>query len=79
MEKSPRKNVRSHINKAFRTIDMYLPYRYVDKVKKIYNAPDGTIRNVRNARNGKSEIVDALLRVALDEKKILSNLEKKTI
>lgn len=76
MEKRARKNVRSHINKAFQIIDTYLPYRYVGKVKEICDAPAGTIRNVRNARNGSSEIVEALLKVALEEKKRMEKLEK---
>lgn len=79
MEKNTRKNVRSHINKAFLIIDQYLPYRYVDRVKKLCDAPEGTIRNVRSSRNGRSEIVEALLKVALEEKKIFDKMNKKTI
>lgn len=75
MKKAPKKNMRLHIKKAFAIIDEFLPYRYVDKVKKIHDAPEGSIRNVRNARCGNVQIVNALLKVALKEKKHLEEME----
>lgn len=75
MKKNTKINVHSHIVKAFTIIDEYLPYRYVDKVKEIHNAPEGSIRNVRNSRSGNVKIVNALLKVALNEKKSLEEME----
>lgn len=75
MKKGIKKNMHLHITKAFAIIDEYLPYRYVDKVKEIHDAPEGSIRNVRNSRSGNVQIVNALLKVALAEKKSMEEME----
>ncbi len=58
-----------HIAKAFEVIDAYLPYPYVDKVRKIIDRSPGTIKNVRCAREGNIKVIEALLKVALENKK----------
>lgn len=76
MRKDSKKDMRLHTSKAWEIIDTYLPYQYVHLVKELHNAPEGTIRNVRNARKGNANIVRALLQVALREKAEHEKIEK---
>jgi len=72
------KNMHLHTSKAFEVIDKYLPYPYVDRVKKYVNSSSGTIRNVRSKREGNISVIEALLKVALQNKKAIEK-NKKTI
>lgn len=63
------RNVHLHIDKAFAIIDDYLPFPYVDKVQKLVNRSSGTIRNVKSQKKGNIKIIEALLKVALANKK----------
>lgn len=77
--------VHSHIKKAFKIIDSFLPKTYVEKVlekatpeMKIYA---GLIRNVRNQvpginLNNHVLIVQLLVEVAKENKKSIENLKK---
>lgn len=71
------KNVHSHIDKAFEIIDEFLPYPYVERVKKHTKGSSGTIRNVRSKREGNIQIIEALLKVALENKKLIEKNNKK--
>lgn len=70
-----KKNMHLHTVKAFDVIDAYLPHPYVDKVKQIANFSSGTIRNVRSTRSGNIQIIKALLKVALKNKRELDKIE----
>ena len=76
-KRKTQKNVHLHIDKVFAVIDDYLPYPYVDKVKKHVKSSSGTIRNVRCKRKGSIKIIEALLRVALENKKKIESENKK--
>lgn len=66
----------SHISDAFVIIDEYLPFPYVDKVKKYVDSSSGSIRNVRYRREGNIKIIKALLEVSLNHKKEIESLTK---
>lgn len=70
------KNVHSHIDKAFAIIDDYLPFPYVDKVQKLVKGSAGTIRNVKSQKKGNIKIIEALLKVALENKKQIEKNNK---
>jgi len=70
------KNVHSHIDKAFAVIDEFLPFPYVDRVTKLVKSSPGTIRNVRSKREGNIKIIEALLKVALENKKQIEKNSK---
>lgn len=70
-------NVHLHIEKAFAVIDEYLPWPYVDKVKKYVDKSPGTIKNVRYKRSGNIQIVEALLKVSLANKRQIERENKK--
>lgn len=71
------KNVHLHTDKAFAIIDKYLPCTYVEQVKELVNYSSGTIRNVRSQKNGNIKIIEALLKVALLNKKEIEKNNKK--
>lgn len=72
-----------HILKAQEIINEFLPFNYVkltlDKlnVKKITVTP-GTIRNVKQGKGKRLDIIEALVEVALDNKKQIKKIEKLT-
>lgn len=70
------KNVHLHIDKAFAIIDEYLPFPYVDKVQKLVKSSSGTIRNVKSQKKGNIKIIEALLKVALENKKQIDKNNK---
>lgn len=70
------KNVHLHIDKAFAVIDEFLPFPYVERVKKYAEGSSGTIRNVRSKREGNIKIIEALLKVALENKKQIEKNNK---
>lgn len=71
------KSMHSHIDKAFAVIDMYLPFPYVDRVRKYVDCSSGTIRNVRSKREGNIQIIEALVKVSLQNKKRIELENKK--
>lgn len=88
-EKEIGTDVQMHINKAFQIIELYLPKMYVEKVLEKFptdtKITSGIIRNVRNKTQtnleSRLEVVNALVEVALENKKQqekLQNLTKTT-
>lgn len=76
------KDMQLHINKARKIIDEYLPTEYVDKVlaklPKDTRVSKGTIRNVRNDLNNRLDVLNAMVEVALDNKKLQDKLKRLT-
>ena len=86
-ENTKQNDVHSHIDKAFKIIDEYLPGTYVNKVQTVLGEthPEitaGMIRNVRHRISeypiSRIEIVNALVEVALNHKSELEKLKKIT-
>jgi hypothetical protein len=70
--------MQTHIENAFVIIDAYLPKRYVnlvlEKLKEDSSINKESIRNVRNKKSNRIEIIKAMVEVAKDNKKLLENL-----
>ena len=78
-------NVQTHIKNAFAIINEFLHSPYVEKVLEILPEPKpakGYIRNVRYrttpAHDNRIDIINALVKVSLTNKKQLEELEKLT-
>jgi hypothetical protein len=76
------KNVHLHIEKAYKTIDDWLPRNYVDEVKaklpKNKIVSKGTMHNVRQKKSTRLDVLNAMVEVALDHKKEIEKLKKLT-
>ena len=76
------KNVQLHIAKVYKIIDEYLPFSYVEEVLK--KLPKGTaitkciIRNVKKRKSTRLDVLNAMVEVALDNKKQIATLKKLT-
>jgi hypothetical protein len=82
VKQTKKSNMQSHIDAAYETINNYLPSKYLERVREKLSqdivVSDGTIRNIRNKFNkpdGKIEVLNALVEVALDNKKAIQKLE----
>lgn len=71
-----------HIEKSYEIIDTYLPKPYLvrvrEKLPKSLIISDGTIHNIKNKFNkpdGKLEVLNALVEVALENKQAIEKLE----
>lgn len=80
-------DVQMHINKGFEIIDEFLPVYYMEKVKQKLapedriRVTDNQIRNVRRRlQSAKANIIvfNALVEVAMDNKKDVEKLSKLT-
>lgn len=69
-----------HIQKAYEIIDQYLPTNYANEV--IEKLPTGSritkgmIRNVKNKLNARLDILNAMVEVALENKRLQEKLKK---
>lgn len=76
------KSVHSHIEKAYKTIDEWLPRNYVlevhQKLPKGKNISRGTMHNVRQKKSLRLDILNAMVEVALENKKQIEKLKKLT-
>lgn len=76
------KDVQLHIVKAYKIIDEYLPFSYVEEVLK--KLPKGTsvtkciIRNVKKKKSTRLDVINAMVEVALDNKKQIAILKRLT-
>lgn len=76
------KDVQLHIVKAYKIIDEYLPFSYVEEVLK--KLPKGTsvtkciIRNVKKKKSTRLDVINAMVEVALDNKKQIATLKRLT-
>lgn len=76
------KDVQIHIAKAYKIIDEYLPFNYVDDVLK--KLPKGNsitkniIRNVKKKNSSRLDVLNAMVEVALDNKRQMAKLKKLT-
>lgn len=76
------KDVQLHIAKAYKIIDDYLPFNYVDDVLK--KLPKGNsitksiIRNVKKKNSTRLDVLNAMVEVALDNKRQMAKLKKLT-
>lgn len=78
-------NMQTHIEKAFKIIDEFLPFPYVDRVLEILPEPKpakGYIRNVRARvtpnHDNRIDIINALVEVSLENKKQMKKLQELT-
>ena len=75
-------DVQLHIVKAYKIIDEYLPFNYVDDVLK--KLPKGSsitkniIRNVKKKNSSRLDVLNAMVEVALDNKRQMAKLKKLT-
>ena len=75
-------DVQLHIDKAYKIIDEYLPFNYVDDVLK--KLPKGNtitkniIRNVKKKSSSRLDVLNAMVEVALDNKRQMAKLKKIT-
>jgi hypothetical protein len=81
-KKNKEENVQTHIEKAYRIIDNYLPVNYVDAVlKKLPKDTDvskGIIRNAKKKLSKRIDVINALVEVALDNKALQDELKRLT-
>jgi hypothetical protein len=75
-------NVQLHIEKAYIIIDKYLPVNYVDsvlaKLPQDTDVSKGIIRNAKKKLSKRIDVINALVEVALDNKKLIDELERLT-
>ena len=79
---TPKKtSMQLHIDNAYELIKEYLPDFYLERVREKLpeniTVSDGTIRNIKNRFNkpdGKIEVLNALVEVALENKKAMEKL-----
>lgn len=80
LKKNNLTDVQIHIDKAFKIIDEYLPEYYVDEVlKKLTKNPEISrtlIYNVRKKMSKRLDIINAMVEVALEHKKLQQRLIK---
>jgi hypothetical protein len=75
-------DVQLHIAKAYKIIDEYLPFNYVEEVLR--KLPKGSsvtkniIRNVKKKNSSRLDVLNAMVEVALDNKKQMAKLKKLT-
>lgn len=80
--KTKGKDVQLHIDKAYKIIDEYLPFNYVDDVLK--KLPKGNsitksiIRNVKKKHSSRLDVLNAMVEVALDNKRQMAKLKRLT-
>ena len=72
-----------HIEKAYKIIDNHLPFNYTSlvmaKLPKELGVTSGMIRNVKKrATKTRIDILNAMVEVALDNKKLLENFKELT-
>lgn len=76
------KDMQLHINKARKLIGDYLPSEYVDRVlaklPENVTVSKGTVRNVKNNLSNRLDVLNAMVEVALDNKKQQEKLKKLT-
>jgi hypothetical protein len=69
-----------HIQKAYDIIDQYLPTIYVNEVIEKFpkgsRITKGMIRNVKNKLNARLDILNAMVEVALENKRLQEKLKK---
>lgn len=75
-------DVQLHITKAYKIIDQYLPFNYVEDVlKKLPKQSPITktiVRNVKKRKSTRLDVLNAMVEVALDNKKQMARLKKLT-
>lgn len=71
-----------HIEKAYQIIDKHLPFKYnnlvMAKLPKELGVTSGMIRNVKKGATKRIDILNALVEVALENKKLLENFKQLT-
>jgi hypothetical protein len=76
------KGVQTHIEKAYKTLDDWLPRNYVlevhQKLPKGKNISRGTMHNVRQKKSLRLDILNAMVEVALENKQQIEKLKKLT-
>ena len=80
--KTKGKDVQLHIAKAYEIIDEYLPFNYVEDVLK--KLPKGNsvtksiIRNVKKKHSSRLDVLNAMVEVALDNKRQMAKRKNLT-
>lgn len=76
------KDMELHIEKAYLIIDKHLPFNYTNlvmaKFPKEACVTSGMIRNVKKGATKRIDILNALVEVALENKKLLENFKELT-
>jgi hypothetical protein len=80
-EKIKPKDVRLHIDKSYEIINKYLPNSYGKKVQEKLTArgivkSNSMVRNVKNKLNYNSDIIEALVEVAVEAKEQNDKIKK---
>jgi hypothetical protein len=80
--KTTSKDMELHIEKAYKIIDEYLPFNYANlvlsKFPKDAGITSGMIRNVKKRATKRIDILNAMVEVALENKKLLENFKELT-
>ena len=75
-------NMEIHIEKAYKIIDNHLPFNYTSlvmaKLPKELGVTSGMIRNVKKGATKRIDILNAMVEVALENKKLLENFKELT-
>lgn len=78
-------DVQSHIDRSYEIIEEYLPATYLAKVRKklpeSLTISDGYIKNIKNKfvkADTQIEVLNALVEVALENKRAIEQLENQT-
>jgi hypothetical protein len=76
------KNMDLHIQKAYEIIDDHLPFNYSNAIKnklpKDGSITSGMIRNVKRKLNTRLDILNAMVEVALENKKLKESFKELT-
>lgn len=71
-----------HIENAYRIINQHLPFNYTNlvlaKLPKELGVTSGMIRNVKKGATKRIDILNAMVEVALENKKLLENFKELT-
>ena len=71
-----------HIEKAYKIIDEHLPFNYTNlvmaKLPKELGVTSGMIRNTKKRATKRIDILNAMVEVALENKKLLENFKELT-
>jgi hypothetical protein len=76
------KDMQLHIAKAYKIIDEFLPFIYVEdvlkKLPKGNSITKGIIRNVKKKTSVRLDVLNAMVEVALDNRRQINKLKKLT-
>lgn len=82
LEKDKKEEMRSHIAQARVIIEQYLPSTYTQLVLNRFaedsGITSGIIRNVKKGLSNRLDVLNAMVEVALEQKKLVETFKKNT-